>query len=95
MIHRHAALNRFPLKQAADTAALLKIFVAGNVCTDDTIGFSGRVRCLQFYFSAYGVNRMHVGTARYGTLWSEFAMALAIDMVNGSDGEYVQIGVSP
>ena len=94
-MYSHAALNRFPLKQAANTAALLEICVAGNVCTDDPIGFAGRLRYLLFCFSAYGANRMHAGTARSGTLWSEFAMALAIDMANGGDGEYVQIGVSP
>ncbi len=87
-MNKHITLNRFPFKHTTDAAALLKIIVAGNPITDDPIGLAGRWRCLHFYFSANGVDRLHAGTARSGILWSELAVALAIDLANGGDGEY-------
>lgn len=87
-MNQHIILNRFPLKHLADAAALAKIAIKGNVVTHEPLDLAGRLRCLKFYFTANGVERMHVGTARSGTLWSELGMSLAIDLANGGDGEY-------
>lgn len=88
MLTLEAARNRFPIKHATDGAALLKVLLKGARTDGTPMSLAARARCLSFYFHADGVRRLQVGTPRSGTLWSELAMTLAIDLAQGGDGSY-------
>lgn len=84
----HIVRNRFPLKQAWDAAALARVVAGGDIYYGKSVGLAGRLKCIDFYFRAAGVDRLYAMQPRSGSHWSELGMILAIDMARGGDGEY-------
>lgn len=69
--------------------SLAQIVLCGNPISENPLPFGKRLDCVRFYFNASGIHRLHASPSRSGSLWTQLGLALAIDLANGGDGEYV------
>lgn len=86
---KHVAMNRFPIKHAWDALSLAQVLLRGDMYYGGAVGLAERLRCIDFYLNACGVDRLFAMLPRSGSHWSGLGMALAIDLANGGDGQYV------
>ena len=74
--------NKFPIKQAWDALALSRL------CLKTNLGLSQKIDCLNFYFTANGIDRLYATLPRSGFHYTMLAVEIALDLASGGDGEY-------
>lgn len=74
--------NKFPIKQAWDALALSRL------CLRTDLGLSQKIDCLNFYFTANGIDRLYATLPRSGFHYTMLAVEIGLDLASGGEGEY-------